>query len=115
MGIIDNAKAIKDALAEVANLELKQDLLRIVNDALELQGTNRQLAEENRELAEKLRFREQVTFRDNAYWCEGDPDPYCSGCFDSKGQGVRLMRRSDVGHYSCPACKQTILVSLRQV
>ncbi len=96
MGAVDTLKETIGLIQKIDNLELYRQMIDLQTQVFDL-------VEENRSLKERLSTRETLTFRANAYWA-GEDGPFCSSCWDSKFQLVRL--HSQKGFYpSCPVCK----------
>src|SRR5688572_8601623 len=100
MGILDTLKDAVGLMQKVDNIDLYKRML-------ELQTQVVSLVEENRLLKEKLGTREQLRFEKNAYWMK-DNGPFCSNCWDTKANLVRLhvAQANSVTSPQCPACHQ---------
>jgi len=105
VGFFDESKQIAGIVKQVAGVKDRDELLSFVRRAEEIHDEKLALERRCRELEEVLRFKEQVRFERNAYWAEGDPHPYCSGCFDGTRKDVRLIQQGQRGYYQCPVCK----------
>ncbi|CAH7265607.1 hypothetical protein [Vibrio sp. 99K-1] len=115
---ISLAKRLRDISKNIEDAEFK-NLLADLN--LELADTKLALAdviEQNSQL--KLEINElknsqgsnlnKLEFRKFAYFSLDDDGPFCSACYETKNQQVRLSKVSGAflrfGHHKCPSCKQ---------
>lgn len=116
---VNNAIALVSKLREIAKKvnqaemrNLLADLSNELADAklamAELKEQVAGLLEENRLLKqEQLDEREEpVEFKFGCYKFKNDDGLYCSACYDTKGQKIRVSRIG--GHYICPVCKATL-------
>ncbi|MBZ5638008.1 MAG: SIKE family protein [Acidobacteriia bacterium] len=106
MGVLDALKDAGQLAKGLASIEDKQKLLDLQVAALEIAQRNAQLEQENRELREKLRIRDELTFRENVYWRDGQADkgPFCPPCWDSRGLLVHLTETTPNVQYDCRSC-----------
>ena len=104
-------KTIEDAefkkmLADLSN-ELADAKLEAANLKIELA----RLTDENQSLFDRLNTKETLKpeFVDGGYRFPGHDGLYCTGCFDSKGEKIRLGEAPNnfrsFGHWRCPVCK----------
>ena len=107
MSIIDTVKDIGVLIQKIDNLELLKRMVELQEQVYALVSENRDLKEANRGLSEKLQTREQMQFRQNAYW-RGDEGPFCSQCFDAEGLSVRMH----VGKGHSPICRKCKTVAM---
>jgi hypothetical protein len=114
MGMLDNLKDAVRLAQTVGNADLYQKLNGVQTDFLELSEKARELQEENDQLREQLRQKDRMdeflakrTHRNNAYWID-DEGPYCTCCWDAKGQIVRMIAHAHAGGAECPACNTKI-------
>ncbi|NAW60475.1 hypothetical protein CAG58_00640 [Vibrio sp. V31_P5A7T61] len=115
---ISLAKRLREISKNIEDAEFK-NLLADLN--LELADTKLALAdviEQNSQL--KLEVNElknsqgsnlsQLEFREFAYYGANDDGPFCSACYETKNQQVRLSKVtgtfSTFGRHKCPSCKQ---------
>lgn len=106
--IFNNVKTIKDIADATANLDLKSAIVDLKEQILELR-------EENLQMRENLSVRDSynMQFEHNMYYNllqSGKKEgPYCSGCWDTKKQAVRMHCRGD-GYCCCPNCKREVFL-----
>jgi len=115
---INLAKRLKEIGANAKNAEFKNLLADL---SLELADVKLRLAEvmtENASLKEQKEGLKAhahdggalTTGEGGLYYKPSGDGPFCTGCFDTKRQVVRLSRQKppfdNLGEYECPACKQ---------
>ncbi|NOH69446.1 hypothetical protein [Vibrio rotiferianus] len=96
----------KNLLADL-NLELADTKLALA-DVIE---QNSQLKLEINEIKNSQGFNlNQLKFKEFAYYNSNDDGPFCSACYETKNQQVRLSKVtgsfSTFGHHKCPSCRQ---------
>jgi hypothetical protein len=95
MLVADLSGELADAKLEVANLKLELAKLK----------------EQNNELVTLLSKREteRPILCEGAYQFEGDTGLFCTACYDTKKQKVRVTALpsmfSDMGSWQCPSCQ----------
>lgn len=112
------AKRLREISKNIEDAEFK-NLLAVLN--LELADTKLALAdvmEQNSQLKLEVNGLKnaqgsnlnQLEFRGFAYYGANDDGPFCSACYETKNQKVRLSKVSGhfrtFGHHKCPSCKQ---------
>lgn len=115
---ISLAKRLREISKNIEDAEFK-NILADLN--LELADTKLALAEvieQNSQM--KIEMNElknsqggnlnQLDFRGFAYYSSNDDGPFCSACYETKNQQVRLSKVSGTfsrfGNHKCPSCKQ---------
>ena len=110
---IQLVKRLREINKNISNAEFANVLADL---SIELSNMKVQVADlvaENDELRRKLNERgsPSLEFKDFAYFSSDGDGPFCPGCYDSKGQKIRLSKLTDAftvfGSHSCPACKET--------
>lgn len=88
---------ITELIKKGATLEAQEQIMKLREAALELQGENLQLtqklreAEDNcRELTEHAELKAKISFKNNVSWLEGDPQPICPLCWEDRKKVVHL-------------------------
>ncbi len=105
------SRKIEDAEFKMLLADLSGDLadakLEVANLKFELAEAKQQLLDS--ESKAKLREAEVPSIVDGAYSFKGGQGPYCTACFDTKSQKVRLTTLpptfQDFGKWQCPACQ----------
>lgn len=110
MSIIDDAKSVAKLIQDVGNIELKQMIVNLQGEIVNLVQERNELREQVGELENALKIKKSLTFEDNAYWVvkedKAREGPFCPACWDSKNQLIHLVDAG--GSYSpfvCPSCK----------
>jgi hypothetical protein len=115
MGLLDTSLEVVKLAAKVANPELVQAATKANIEALELSKKNLELQKEMGELArrvEELEGKLTLTgkvFREAGFvYLEGDPDGFCSRCWEVDHKLVHIIQMH-VGKEgvkpACPECK----------
>ena len=121
---IDGLKLLTQYVNDIKDVQKRGELMRIIGQLnLELAETQTRFAEQILEantLKDKVRFLEKriedlenpafkVTARDGTYYKETGDGPFCTTCYDTKKQLVRLtnfpQEMKELGKYQCPSCK----------
>jgi len=106
MGIVENVKDIAELIKKFGDIELNRKILTLETEVLDLTRENRRAAEKVEQLERALQFKEQLTFRTPFYYRDGDSEPYCSGCWESKRLAIHVATHPiNLGLHQCPACK----------
>jgi regulator of replication initiation timing len=117
---INNAITLAQRLREISqNIEDAEFKNVLADLSLEMADTKLALAqvtEENAELKSELiklkhsrgESPSDLTFKKFAYYSESDDGPFCSGCYDTKKQKIRLTpvtgHFASFGKFKCPSC-----------
>jgi len=119
---INNAITLAQRLREISkNIEDAEFKNVLADLSLEIADTKLSLAqvtEENAQLKSELtklkhsrgETESELIYKDFAYYSESEDGPFCSGCYDTKKQKIRLT--AETGHFKtfgshkCPICKQ---------
>lgn len=105
------SKRVEDAdfsmlIADLTN-ELADAKLEAANIKGELADARTKLLDLEQRIATKIASKPK--FEDGAYLFEGESGSFCTACFDTKSQRVRLSKLQppfdDLGRWECPACK----------
>jgi regulator of replication initiation timing len=109
------ARRIKEINDKIKDAELKNYIGDLMNELGDLKIAIAELKEENAEL--KMRRNKEnldnekritMTIKEGLYY-DGDDGPFCTGCWDSRNQKIRLSQMSrvfhDIGKFNCPICK----------
>lgn len=110
MTVLDRIKSIAKTVKQIDDIELYSQILDLQGQIMELLQQNNDLRTQLDELQSKLKIKENLTFRDNAYWIENSEQvdgPFCSNCWDTKQIMVRLLDHQN-GLRICPNCKNKI-------
>lgn len=108
MSLIDEIKSIASTIQKIDNIELYRKVLNVQQEALEAVEENDKLRKENTELKEKFKNRENLIYKNEAYWMvvnDVKDGPFCSRCWDKEQDLIRLHPMGNPSHYDCPNCK----------
>ena len=108
MGILENMKEVADLVKKVGDVELYRRIVELEGEVIDLTRSNRELEERIAELGKALEFKQKLIFHDGFYWIDGEKDPFCPGCWESKHLAVHVVfsRVKDMGSsFLCPSCK----------
>ncbi len=114
MSIIDDVKSVAKTIQQIDNIELYQKILNLQAEILALVEENNDLKKEVNSLKEKLRVRESLLFEQDAYWIKKSDNkrdgPFCSKCWDTQQQLVRLIFCGNREYSRCPTCAIAIKI-----
>ncbi len=108
MSVFDELKSVASTLQEAGKIEQYKQILEAQKELLEMQKKIAELETECKELKEKLKTKETLIFKDNAYWSvrDGAKDgPFCSCCWDDENKTIRMQPCGNPSHFDCPKCK----------
>jgi len=112
MAIFDELKSIGKVLREAGKIEQYKQILEAQEKLLEMQKKIDDLKKENKKLNEKLKIKENLEYKNNAYWSKKDDDskdgPFCSRCWDVDKNLVHLHPAGMEGSWVCPHCKRWV-------
>jgi hypothetical protein len=119
---INNAITLAQRLREISkNIEDAEFKNVLADLSLEMADTKLALAqvtEENAQLKSELtklkhsrgESQSDLVFKKFAYYSESDDGPFCSGCYDTQKQKIRLSpvtgHFTTFGRFKCPSCNQ---------
>ena len=105
------SQKLQDADFSILLANLTSELANTKLEAANLKMEIARLSTENQSLTDRLNTKETVrpVFADGGYRFPGDDGLYCTGCFDSRGEKIRLGQSpiafQSHGHWRCPVCK----------
>lgn len=115
---IDIVGKLRNLSKKIENAEIKMLLADLSNDLadakLEVANLKIELAKNKEELQEKTSLLENGELEkpivcEGAYQFKDDPGFFCTACYDTKRQRVRVTALqppfSDFGKWECPSCK----------
>lgn len=117
-------KLINQYAAEIKDTQKRGELMRIIGELnIELANAQIQLAElkiQNYEQTRRIEELEEeieelknpavrIVLIDGLYYKDDNDGPFCTGCYDTKQQLVRLKQLPEtyrvLGNYQCPSCE----------
>jgi hypothetical protein len=91
-------------------MDLNRKILNLETEVLDLTREKRRADNKIEELEQALEFKGKLTYKAPYYWLEGDPEPYCAGCWPAKHLAVHVIEtpiaRTFATQKMCPSCKQ---------
>lgn len=107
-------KKINDVEMKMLLADLNDNLADAKLEMVELKNQLSTALLKNQELQSQVDMKQggQPSYSDSAYVFEGDDGKYCTACWDTKTQKVRLAELGSqfrfAGKYRCPSCKATM-------
>lgn len=115
MSILDDVKSLAKTIQQIDNIELYRKILDLQGEILDLVEENKKLKNEIGLLEEKFRIKESLEFKLDTYWIKKavgvEDGPFCSKCWDTQQQLVRLIFCGNPQYSECPNCKRPIKIS----
>lgn len=110
MGLYDGLKDAAKVLQEAGKIEQYKEILAAQQKMMEMQETISELKSTNLDLEEKLKIKGDLKFRNNAYWIDGDNEPFCSRCWEADKKPIHLHPDGNPAYYKCPNCNADSVV-----
>lgn len=107
MGIFDILTTAANIAKESGKLELQGEILGVYEKLLEQQKKISDLEFENRELKEKIKTREDLVVKNDAYWTKIGDGPFCMTCHGAKDLLVRMISWGK-GQHKCNNCNHVV-------
>jgi hypothetical protein len=109
------AKLLGRIAKDAGKIELYQQAIELQSQISDMIEEDRQKSARIHELEQKLKLKDSLDFRRNAYWTSPSDDPkhgpYCPTCYGAQGNLVHLTyMESDRSFYSCGSCKNMFQV-----
>ena len=109
MSIVDTAKDLYDLLKKGATVELQERLMKLREEALELQEENHSLRERLSVIEREAVIAKNLLFEGGVYWRIRDDEskdgPFCQRCYDVDSRLVRVHSDRFGGVPPCWECK----------
>ena len=113
MAIFNELKSIAKVLQEAGKIEQYKQILEILEKLLEMQKRIADLEDQNKELEEKLKVKDSLTYKNNAYWMvkkDKKDGPFCSRCWDKNKDLIRMHPAADTVYADCPECNNSVQI-----
>jgi hypothetical protein len=117
MALLDTLLTVTKIATQVANPDLVTETTKANIEALELSRDNvtlqkrvNELEHELKDLSGKRDIAKTVYHLEDFVFRDGDPNPYCSPCWDTKRQLIHTVPAPSLFPI-CPVCKTIILHS----
>jgi len=105
--VIEYLQQAKEIADTTDNIALKAIIVNLHSEILDLQQENLHLKEE---INQKTSF--DMQFRNNVYYNRVNETtlagPYCTACWDSKKQAIRMHTYNNSNYACCPICKRGV-------
>ena len=113
MVVFDDLKSIAKVLQEAGKIEQYRKILEVQEKLLEMQKRTGELDEENKKLQDKLAIKENLFYKNNAYWIKRGSTkdgPFCSRCWDKNKDLIRMHPMPNTAYADCPECKNSVQI-----
>lgn len=107
MDIIKGLGTAADVLRKADKIPEYQQILDAMERLTTQQGRISELETENRDLKNKLKSREELTMKNDAYWTMGGDGPFCLTCHGSKDLLIRMVSWG-AGQHKCNNCNHVV-------
>lgn len=107
MDIIKGMGTAAAVLRKADKIQEYQQILDAMEQLTAQQGRISELETENGDLKHKLKTREELVVRNDAYWTTGENGPFCLTCHGSKDLLVHMVSW-DVGQHKCNNCNHVV-------
>ncbi len=107
MGAVENIREVADLVKKFNDVELNRRILKLEDEVIDLTRHKRRADDKVEELQRALTFKGELKFKDPYYWLEGNPSPYCPGCWDAKRVAVHVVTVTHpmlATQKKCPSC-----------
>ncbi len=113
VNLVAKAKNLAD---ELNNLKMKEVIVELKSDLIDLKEQILALREENLQLKEEAKKRSEaptLTIKEGKYYCAEGDGPFCTGCYDSRKEMIRLTALNTafrgIGNWRCPVCRNKVI------
>ena len=107
MDILNGLSTAADVLRKADKISEYQQILDAMERLTTQQGRISELETENRDLKHKLKTREELVVRNDAYWTTGEDGPFCLTCHGSKDLLIRMVSWG-AGQHKCNNCNHVV-------
>ncbi len=112
MTILDALKTVGRTLKESGKIDEYQKIIDLQGQIQDLIQENWELKCQVKEFEEKWSIKEDLEFRENAYWRKSGEGPFCMPCWDDKKKLMRMA--GSKGHFHCPTCQYGMVTDEEQ-
>lgn len=107
MDIIKGLTTAADVLRKADKIPEYQQILDAMEKLTTQQGRISELETDNRELRQKLKTREDLIVKNDAYWTKEGDGPFCLTCHGAKDLLVRMISWG-TGQHKCNSCNHVV-------
>jgi len=105
VSLLGDFKEVADLLKKAGNIELYEKILHLREQIVEISSENLELKDKNQGLEKKLRQKTEMIFKKPFYYKDGDDVPHCPTCWETKSQAVHVIDGATQGTYICHHCR----------
>jgi len=110
-----NIKDLWNVFNEAGKIEEYQKILDLIDSQFKLRERIEELKRENLTLQNKLEIKENLEFRNNAYYLKNGDGPFCQACWDDKEKLIRILPTNSYNNfYDCHICKNIVNITSRE-
>jgi hypothetical protein len=106
MSIINELKDAAGIFKEIGKIKEYKQILDAMKELTDQQVKISELIIQNQELKQKLKIREDLVARNNAYWTKDGDGPFCFFCHGNNDKLIRMTTYGTSNHF-CNICKMT--------
>ncbi len=107
MDILKGLGTVADVLRKADKIPEYQEILVAMEKLTTQQSRISELETENRELKQKLKTREELVSKNDAYWTKEGDGPFCLTCHGSKDLLIRMITWGK-GQHKCNNCNHVV-------
>ncbi len=107
MDILSGLTTAADVLRKADKIPEYQQILDAMGRLTTQQAQIAALESENRELRQKLKTREELVVKNDAYWTSLGDGPFCMTCHGSKDLLIRMVSWG-AGQHKCNNCDHVV-------
>lgn len=107
MDIINGLIASSKILMKANKINEYQQILNAIEELTKLQKRISDLENINRDLINKLKIREDLVVKNDAYWSKDGQGPFCLTCHGAKDLLVRMVSWG-AGQHKCNNCDNVV-------
>ena len=110
MGAIENMKEVADLVKKFNDIELNRKILTLETEVIDLTRDKRRLENRVEEMDGKLKFKQELEFKEPFFWLKDDNTPYCPSCWELKSDAIHVVfgfQHNGRAHWSCRICKSS--------
>ena len=109
---IDLVKRLRELNDKIQSADIKMLIADLSEQLAEAKISIAELLEKNLKLEEEIKSlkekkKEELVFKNGAYYSVNDDGPFCPGCYDKQKSKSRLIRNTGfeiMGNYRCSVC-----------
>jgi hypothetical protein len=102
-------KVLMNTHSSLKNVERDQKYMDLLKSLHQMEMAYMAMEKENTQIKNELALAKDLIYSGGAHWSKSDEskkEPFCSPCFEHKGQAIHLKQYS-IGAWHCPICTDT--------